>query len=408
MSKRCTIKRFSLFGLTFAACAMAVMLGHAWAQTKDAIDWDRAKAIRQRMLKGERLTDQEQAYLQRAREAIQAKQKPRASEPLKPPVGLKPLTDMTADDRYKGQDGGLYGGGKNVPPEKHLQAALQEARQIRPLDPQGSPSDDGKIGFISVGMSNTTQEFSAFVPLANADPAKSPKVLIVDGAQGGMDARAWAEPEKLDRPKAPNPWAVLDQRLQRAGLSSRQVQAAWVKQARIAPAAIGEFPKHADEMEGHMVAILHKLRERFPNLRIAYLSSRIYGGYARTPLNPEPYAYESAFVVRRLIQDQIKGEPSLNCDPSKGSVKSPLLLWGPYLWADGEKGRRIDDLVWTPEDLAGDGTHPSDSGRRKVAGLLLRFLKTDATAGVWFTAGHLGNLPQGRRGPHNLLNWQNR
>jgi len=408
MSKGCTFKRFWLSGLMLAACAMVVVLGQAIAQTKDGIDWDKAKAIRQRMLEGERLTDQERAYLQRAREAIQAKQKPRAPEPLKPPAGLTPLTDMTADDRYKGQDGGLYGGGKNVPPDKHLQAALQAARQIRPLDPQGSPSDDGKIGFISVGMSNTTQEFSAFVPLANADPAKSLKVLIVDGAQGGMDAQAWAEPEKLNRPKAQDPWAVLDQRLQRAGLSSKQVQAAWVKQARITPAMIGEFPKHAEEMKGHMVVILHKLEERFPNLRIAYLSSRIYGGFARTPLNPEPYAYESAFVVRRLIQDQIKGEPSLNCDPSKGSVNSPLLLWGPYLWADGEKGRRIDDLVWTPEDLAGDGTHPSQSGRRKVAGLLLRFLKTDATAGVWFTVGQVGDLPHLETGPQNLLNRQNR
>ena len=136
-----------------------------------------------------------------------------------------------------------------------------------------------------------------------------------------------------------------------------------------------------------MVVILNKLKERFPNLRIAYLSSRIYGGYARTPLNPEPYAYESAFVVRWLIQDQIKGKPSLNHDPEKGAVKSPLLLWGPYLWADGEMGRKIDDFVWKPEDFGPDGTHPSDSGRRKVAEQLLDFVKTDPTAKMWFVKG---------------------
>ena len=34
--------------------------------------------------------------------------------------------------------------------------------------------------------------------------------------------------------------------------------------------------------------------------------------------------------------------------------------------------------------LALHGTHPSDSGRRKVAGLLLRFMKTDPTAKTWF------------------------
>lgn len=94
-------------------------------------------------------------------------------------------------------------------------------------------------------------------------------------------------------------------------------------------------------------------------------------------MNPEPYAYESAFVVRWLIEDQINGEEHL--------VKSPLLLWGPYLWANGEKGRRTDDLVWRSEDLGPDGTHPSPSGQRKVAELLLKFFKTDPTAKAWFT-----------------------
>ena len=362
-------------------CFLGLGLASAAAQP---IDWNKAKQLRQRVLQGERLTEEERAYLERARQALQAKPKPRALEQIKPPVGLKPLTDMRADERYQGQDGGLYGGGRNEPPEKHLQAALREAKRIRPLDAEGRPAEEGRIVLVSIGMSNTTQEFSAFVRLANADPAKSPEVLVVDGAQGGMDARAWAEPEKLNRPGARDPWKVLDERLRQAGVSAKQVQAAWVKQARITPGTIGEFPKHAEEMKGHMVTILHKLKDRFPSLRIAYLSSRIYGGYARTPLNPEPYAYESAFVLRWLIQDQIKGEASLNFDPEQGAVNSPLLLWGPYLWADGEKGRTSDRLVWKPEDLAGDGTHPSDSGRRKVAELLLGFMKTDPTAKAWF------------------------
>lgn len=33
-------------------------------------------------------------------------------------VGLKPLTEMAAADTYLGEDGGLYGGGQNQPPEK--------------------------------------------------------------------------------------------------------------------------------------------------------------------------------------------------------------------------------------------------------------------------------------------------
>jgi hypothetical protein len=334
----------------------------------DGIDWKKANQIHQKFVRGEKLTTEEQAYHDRVTKLLQARQQP---PPAKPPTGLKPLCDMSAENRYKGQDGGLYGDGKNEPPEKHLQAAIEQARLIRPVNAEGKPSEDGKIVLISVGMSNTTMEFSRFIPRANADAEKSPKVVIVDGAQGGQTANVWANPGDRD------PWKVLDERLRQADVTARQVQVAWVKQALPGPEYLGDFPKHAEVLKGHMAGLLKQLTQRFPNVRIVYLSSRIYAGYATTHLNPEPYAYESAFVVRWLIQEQIKG--------SLG--KSPLLLWGPYLWADGEKGRKIDDLVWKPEDLVGDGTHPSDKGRGKVAELLLKFLKTDPTAKIWFTKG---------------------
>lgn len=367
-----------------AICLLMIGAFQAIAQQGD-IDWNRAKELRQRSLRGGKLSEEERSYLQRAIQLRQERgSQQRRSAEIKPPVGLKPLTDMTGEDRYKAQDGGLYGGGKNEPPKEHLELALQQAKLIQPLDAEGKPAGDGKIVMISVGMSNTTQEFSAFVRLAKGDPAKSPNVVIVDGAQGGMDAKDWSQPGERFRKERPDPWAVLERRLEQAGASPHQVQVVWIKQARRSPSSLGEFPKHAEEMKGHMVTILNKLKERFPNLRIAYLSSRIYAGYAKSGLNPEPYAYESAFVVRWLIQDQIKGAPSLNFNPEKGAAKPPLLLWGPYLWADGENGRKIDDLVWKPDDLAGDGTHPSDSGRRKVAGLLLGFMKNDPTATVWF------------------------
>jgi hypothetical protein len=344
--------------------AAKALQAKAGKKPDDGIDWKRANQLHERLSRGERLTAEEQAYHDRAAKTMQASRQP---PPAKPPTGLKPVTDMTAEDRYKGQDGGLYGGGKNEPPEKHLQAAMQQAKLIRPLDADGKSSDDGKIVLISVGMSNTTQEFSTFVRLANADSEKSPNVVIVDGAQGGQTANVWANPSTRD------PWKVLDERLRQAGVTAQQVQVAWVKQAMPAPEYLGDFPRHAEVLKGHMVGLLDQLKQRFPNIRIVYLSSRIYAGYATTKLNPEPYAYESAFVVRWLIQDQVKEES-----------KPPILLWGPYLWADGEKGRKLDTIVWKPEDLVGDGTHPSPSGQRKVAELLLHFMKTDPTAKAWF------------------------
>jgi hypothetical protein len=374
---------------SLAACLVALGLV-GWsvlARQDDPIDFEKARQLRQRVLKGEQLGEEERAYLERARAAFQKKQagaQKGISAAGKDSMGLTPLTDLAGEARYKGQDGGLYGGGRNGPPEDHLRAALEASRKVRPLDAEGQPAPDGKVGLISVGMSNTTQEFQVFMRLAGDDADKSPSVMLLDGAQGGMEASAWADPEKVTRAGRPDPWTVLDQRLNQAGVTARQVQVAWLKQARANPAALGEFPKHAEVLKDNLAVIVRKLKERFPNLRLVYLSSRIYAGYAATPLNPEPYAYESAFAVRRLIRDQIDGDPGLNPDPVKGEVKSPLLLWGPYLWADGVKGRKGDGLVWTRGDLAGDGTHPGGGGQRKVAELLLKFFKTDPTAKGWY------------------------
>jgi hypothetical protein len=304
-------------------------------------------------------------------------------------TGMVPLTELV-DGKYKGQTRGLYGSGKNTPPASHETAAKKELAKVHPLDADGEPSRDGKIVLISLGMSNTTQEFSQFKRIADTDSNKSLRVVIIDCAQGGQAAAQWAYPEKYKRKdqrtgrQRPSPWEVMDERIKRAGVSAEQVQLVWIKQAEMGPARLGEFPKHTQVLQNNIAVILQKLKDRFPNLRVAYLSSRIYAGYANGPLNPEPYAYESAFSVRRLIEDQIKGKPELNFDPAKGEVKSPLLLWGPYLWGDGVKPRKSDGLVWKREDLAGDGTHPSQSGRQKVAEMLLRFFKTDVNARDWF------------------------
>ncbi len=293
----------------------------------------------------------------------------------KPSVGLKPLTEMTASDKYKGEDGGLYGAGRNEPPEAHQAAARKESAQIVPVDAEGKPSANGTIGLVSISMSNATQEFSFFKQIADKDPQKSSFLTIVDCAQGGQAMAEWVDPKA-------NPWAEAERRLERAKVSPKQVQIIWVKLANKGPS--GDLSEHGKKLQKDTLAVLQNARARFPNVRIAYLGSRIYGGYSNGRLNPEPYAYEGAFAVRWLIQDQIKGAAELNYDPAHGAVKAPLLLWGPYLWGDGTTPRKSDGLVWERSDLGPDGTHPSDSGRRKVAEMLLKFFKTDALASAWF------------------------
>lgn len=372
--------------LWMAGVLLLAGLATALPAAKDEIDFQRARELIARQRQGQALTDEERQYVQRAVEARRtAATRPSRPQPStgRASLGLTPLCDMGPGDRYKGQDGGLYGGASNAPPADHAAAARRELAKVQPLDAEGKPSPDGRIVFMSIGMSNTSQEFGPFLALADKDPKRNPKVVVVNSAFGGMDVTAWAES------RAGAYGTTLEgaeRRLNAAGVTPRQVQVVWLKQAKINPAASGEFPAHARKLADGMAAILNLAREKYPNLRVAYLSSRIYAGYAATPLNPEPYAYESALAVRWLIQEQIKGDAKLNCDPAKGPIRSPLLLWGPYLWADGTTPRKADGLVYTRDDLAADGTHPSPAGARKVAQMLLSFFQTDPLARTWYLA----------------------
>jgi hypothetical protein len=111
----------------------------------------------------------------------------------------------------------------------------------------------------------------------------------------------------------------------------------------------------------------------FPNLALIYLSSAPYQGYLARETHPEPYAYEGAFGVRQRILNQ-----------PAATGRSPVLLWGPYFWADGVVPRR-DGLSWQRDDYQPDGVHPTSRGAAKAAGLLWSFFTTDPTARPWFT-----------------------
>ncbi|MBI1915866.1 MAG: hypothetical protein HYS12_14195 [Planctomycetes bacterium] len=291
---------------------------------------------------------------------------------------LKPLTEL-GKEKYQGFEGGLYPGGKNKRPAAHEAAGLALAKQVRPLDRDGKPSDDGRIVLLSVGMSNTAQASQGFQRQLAADKEKNPRVVFVNGAQGGMAAVAIQDSD--DGGSGTRYWRTVDERLRAAGVTREQVQVVWIKQAD--PGPMQGFPGYAKKLQGELTRIVQLLPKRFPNVKLVYLSSRTYGGYARTPLNPEPYAYESGFSVKWLIEKQIEGDAALAFDPNKGTVKAPWLSWGPYLWANG-KTKRADGFSYDEDDFARDGTHQSSSGQEKVGRLLLQFFKTDTTTRPWF------------------------
>src|SRR5204863_8267561 len=160
------------------------------------------------------------------------------------------------------------------------------------LDSDGKPAAGGKVVLLSVGMSNTTQEFSTFKRIADSDRDKNPDLVLVDGAQGGMTA---ARIKDIDKPDGAKYWDAVDQRLKAARVTREQVQVAWIKEADAGPNQ--GFPKYAQTLRDELRQIVRAMHVRFPNLKMVYLSSRTYAGWAKTPLNPEPYAYESGFSV---------------------------------------------------------------------------------------------------------------
>ena len=219
---------------------------------------------------------------------------------------------------------------------------------------------------VSIGMSNTSHEFSQFIRLADADARKNPSLVMIDAARNGAAATKIAVPFG-------EYWRHVDSQLQRGAISAAQVQVVWLKTA-LADEPQG-FPEKARLLQRMLCSIIEILGTKFPQLKLVYLSSRIYGGYSETELSPEPIAYESAFAVKWLIEARIN---KANVDR-----RIPWVSWGPYLWADGSTPRN-DGLTWERSDFEPDGVHPSAQGALKVATELFEFFESDSSARLWF------------------------
>lgn len=292
------------------------------------------------------------------------------------------LTDLgAAGGTYQGFEAGLYPGGSNVRPPDHDAAGVAIAQAIKPLDVNGNVDlTNGKIGLLMLGESAAQQPLQKFVPFANADPEKNPKVTVVLGAMAGEDANDLAVITNAY-------WTtLLNYLVPESGVNNKQIQAAWIED--ITATNTGSFPDDMMPLYQDYETIAQLLYQQFPNIKLMYFSGRIYGFYSNgiSTLDPEPYAYEDSFAPKWAIADQINGLASLNFDPNKGTVVAPWMAWGPYYWSNGLLGRN-DGLFWGCQDVIFDGVHESDPvGRLRVADQLINFFKTDTTTTPWFLA----------------------
>src|SRR5687768_9017646 len=203
-------------------------------------------------------------------------------------VGFTPLNDLGSGS-YLGFQGGLYPGGSNQRPLAHEIAGLAQAAQVLPRDSAGAVDmASGKIGFISIGMSNCRIHFDALIQASLSDTSKSPRVVLANCAQGGQTAASIANPSAAY-------WTSwVPSKLAAAGLSAAQVQTVWILDANAGPSQ--PFPQEELTLQSQFTTIMGIVRSNFPNARVLYGASRIYAGYATTGLNPEPWAYQQAFA----------------------------------------------------------------------------------------------------------------
>lgn len=299
-----------------------------------------------------------------------------------PTTGFTPINDLgTGISPETGLMGGLYPNGSNFLPSAHKLAGLQMASQIQCLDTNGNPDTtiNGKIVWLSIGMSNTTQETQRFIQQANAFQGKNPNLILVDGAFGGQTASIISNPGVAGYT---NYWNNVNTRLTNAGVTANQVQVIWLKQANQA----GTVPvqSYHDNLVAHLKLITNELKTRFPHAKLCFMASRISARYATSTLNPEPYAYRQGWAVKQVIEDQINGDAQLSFSGS--GANSPWLGWGIYMWSDGSNPQISNPNVFydCSTDFANDGTHPSTAGAQKVGALLLNFFSTDSIATPWF------------------------
>jgi hypothetical protein len=302
-------------------------------------------------------------------------------------TGLIPLVDLKTGYYLGVYQGGLYPNGKNVPPGGHLKKGLKIAKAIKPLDSLGNINyETGKIVIAGFGGSTTGEPWNHLITIANGDPEINPCIKLVNATNAGEGM----ESMNVDHPDY---WDYIeDNRLTPKGVTPEQIQIAWLFNGSRAD-TIFDMPAYRDSIERKVQLALAAMLIEYPNLKLVYVGSPYYAGYADPTYEMyksihEPGSYRCAFGFKAAVEKQINGDPLYKySDPGK---IVPYITWGPYLWTDGIKPRNYDSLYWDCEaDFRADGGgfHLNGEGKDKLAELLNDFFKTDTLSEIFYNDG---------------------
>jgi len=289
---------------------------------------------------------------------------------------LPPINEL-GSEKFMGKTGGLYPGGSNEMPESFYNDAITMAESIAPLSSNGNPDENGKIGMISIGASTVAMFGKSVESLIYNVPGINNNLTFVNGGVGGQDLNKIADQNGRY-------WSKVDQEVINAGLTNEQIQVMWFQEDDLRNTT-SAFPERADMLVESFIWHIQQMKKRYPNLKLLYLTGRHTTDYMPAKAKEkhrEPRAYLNGWACKWVIEEQINGNKELTYMGE--DAKSPLILWGPYFWTQGDITRK-DGYSFTPDMVKTDGVHPNTLGEIKVANDLLDFWKADPVSSIWLT-----------------------
>lgn len=291
-------------------------------------------------------------------------------------VAQLPPLDELGTGKFMGRTGGLYPNGRNIMPAEFMADAIMAAQKVQPVNAAGMPDANGKIGLVTIGASTVAMFSDAISENIYQRPGIQEAIVFVNGGVGGQDLnKIYDQQGKY--------WQTVESRVAQAGLTNEQVQIVWLQEDDLRNTT-SSFPDRADMLVEEFIYAIQKLKVRYPNLQIIYLTARHTTDYMPADAkdkHKEPRAYLNGWAMKFLIEEQINGNKELAYKGEK--VKAPLLMWGPYFWTQGEKPRS-DGYSFTPDMTTPDGVHPNDKGKVKVANDILQFWESDPVSQIWY------------------------
>ncbi len=295
------------------------------------------------------------------------------------PPDIVPINDL-GSGLFRGYTGGLYPGGANSPSGQYATDLLNISSAVVPIDTNGVVSSTkGKIAFISLGASIGGKNMKALIPRTKGNPATNPKLLLMNGNEGGK----FSSLSQIANPLDPY-WYHVNQVTTRNKSSFKQIQVVYLETDE--GITTRKFPDRPNQVKAKILATARTIKQKFPNSKVLYLLARTrtfndQSNHA-TPYNTEPAPYFFGWACKWAIEDQING---VSGTAYKGANPvAPIMTWGFYQWADSLP-RITDDFYWRLSETK-DGLHSNDAGEDTLATRFQNFLLSDPNAKKWYAA----------------------